>query len=223
MSVYVISDIHGCNTNFRLALKAVKLKKTDTLILLGDLIDRGNESKEVIDTVFLLEEHGFNIVSILGNHEEMLLNSLNDFTAQVNWLRNGGDKTLESFSTSEISRIPQEYIDYLRRMKTFHTLDKFILVHAGINMLDPNPFEDEKSLLWLRDWRKLYDKEWLGDRIVIHGHTPTTRGEIELQFKEKHNVLCIDNGAFMSREGYGTICILKLDDLSLKFVKNGGN
>lgn len=218
MSIYVISDIHGCNVKFRLALKSVRLKKTDTLILLGDLIDRGNESKEVIDTIFLLEEHGFNIITIQGNHEEMLLNSLEDFTSEVNWLRNGGDKTLESFSTAEISRIPQKYIDYFQSMKKYHTMDRFILVHAGINMLASNPLEDEKSLLWLRDWRKLYNKEWLGDRIVIHGHTPTNRSEIENQFKEKQNVLCIDNGAFMNKEGFGKICILKLDDLSIKFV-----
>lgn len=217
MSTYIISDIHGCNIKFRKALKSIKLKKEDTLVLLGDLIDRGPDSKEVLDTVFLLKEHNFNIICIKGNHEQMLLDSLNDFNQELNWLRNGGKETLSSFLTSDIEKIPEKYIDFLKSLDTYYILDDFIFVHAGIDMTLQDPFSDEKSLLWLRKWEEKFDEKWLGKRIVIHGHTPTEKDEIISRFKSKKQVLCIDNGSYLDKDGYGSICVLKLEDLSLHF------
>ena len=218
MSTYIISDIHGNNTQFRRALKAVKLKKSDTLILLGDLIDRGEESKEVLDTIFLLQKHDFNIILLMGNHEDMFLDSLNNFSTKVNWLRNGGDKTLSSFLTSDIKGIPKEYIELIEKMKLFYEKDNFIFVHAGLNMTIQNPFEDKHSILWLRKWQEYFNSDWLGNRIIIHGHNPTHKDDILKQFAEKKNVLCIDNGSYLEKPGYGAICVLRLEDLSLKFI-----
>ncbi|GAL01159.1 serine/threonine protein phosphatase [Nonlabens ulvanivorans] len=206
MSTYVVSDIHGCNSKFRRALKAVRLKKTDRLIILGDMIDRGSESKEVLDTIFLLLENNFEVISILGNHEDLLLKSLDDFNTEISWLKNGGIKTLESFSTTEISRIPDKYIDYLASLKSHFILDDFIFVHAGINMLAEQPLNDRDALLWLRDWEKYYDSNWLKSRMVIHGHTPISMDCIMEQFEKSSKVICIDNGSFMDKKGGLVIC-----------------
>jgi serine/threonine protein phosphatase 1 len=181
------------------------------------MIDRGMESKEVLDTIFLLLEHDFNVISIKGNHEQMLLDSIDDSSQKINWILNGGKETLSSFLTSRIEKIPSKYIDYLKSLNNYHIIDKYILVHAGINMKIRNPFEDEKSLLWLRDWEKQYDENWLKNRYVIHGHTPTTKQEIIKRVDDKERVLCIDNGSYINKEGYGGICVLKLNDLSLHF------
>lgn len=218
MSTYVISDIHGCNEKFRRALKLVGLNKTDTLVLLGDLIDRGSGSKEVLDTVFLLEDYGFNIISLKGNHEDMLLKARENPIHESNWLRNGGNQTLESFSTSDIDRIPSNYINYLSQMPLYLEIGKFILVHAAIDMTAPDPFRDEQTMLWGRNWEKLYDSNWLGNRIIIHGHTPMPRNEIVSQLESERNIICIDNGSFRNDEGFGEVCVLKLDDLSIKFT-----
>lgn len=206
---------------FRKALKSIKLTKKDTLVILGDFIDRGIDSKGVLDTVFLLIENKFNIVCVKGNHEQMFIDSFEDLTTKVNWMKNGGKETLKSFLTSEIDRIPKIYIDFIKSMKTFHCIDNYILVHAGIDMTIDNPLNDDKSLLWLRDWEVKYNSDWLGDRIVIHGHTPIFKSEIIKQFNENKKVVCIDNGVFMKhKENYSSLCVLKLDDLSFYFEEN---
>lgn len=217
MSVYVISDIHGHNTTFRKLLKKIKLKKTDKLILLGDLIDRGPDSKMVLDTVLLLINHGFDITCVMGNHEKMLLDSFEDFSSKMNWIRNGGEKTLESFLTSSIEKIPTKYIDFIKSFKLYHELENFIFVHAGIDMKKEHPFEDTKSLLWLRNWEEKFDSEWLGDRYVIHGHNPTKRQEIINQIKDSKRVIGIDNGSYIEKEEYKGLCAFNVSKLEFTF------
>jgi len=220
VSTYIVSDLHGCNLAFRRALKKVSLKKRDTLIILGDLIDRGSDSKGVLDTIFLLLENGFNVISLRGNHEQMLIDSFDDISSKINWMKNGGKETLRSFLTSEIEKIPFKYIDFLRETKLFFEIDNYILVHAGINMTSEKPLEDIHSLLWLRDWERVFDANWLGERKIIHGHTPMTESDIKKQFKENRKVLCIDNGSYMkSKDELGSICILNLDNMTLHFEK----
>ncbi len=220
MSTYIVSDIHGCNLTFRKALKNIGLKKTDTLIVLGDLIDRGSDSKGVIDTIFLLLEHEFNVKCIKGNHEQMLLDSLDDISSKVNWMRNGGKETLKSFLTSDINKIPNNYIDFIQELPLYLEIENFIFIHACINMTIDFPFSDEFTLLWGRDWEKYYDSNWLGSRKIIHGHTPKISTDIELQIINENNIICIDNGSYMkNKAGYGAICVLKLDDFTVHFEK----
>ncbi|WCC43993.1 metallophosphoesterase [Tenacibaculum finnmarkense] len=130
MRTFVISDIHGKNALFRKALKSVKLKKTDTLIILGDLIDRGENSKGVLDTIFLLKDNGFNVELVLGNHEKMFLDSFENEEEHTKWMINGGDKTLMSFLTSKIEKIPKKYIELINSSKNYLLKDNFILVHV---------------------------------------------------------------------------------------------
>jgi serine/threonine protein phosphatase 1 len=219
MRTFVISDIHGCNEAFRLALKKVNLKKTDTLILLGDLVDRGFDSKGVLDTVMLLIENNFNVVCLMGNHEQMLLNSIDDNLIKINWLKNGGKETLSSFLTSSIDKIPLKYIDFIKTFKNYHIQNEFIFVHAGINMTIDNPFDDIENMLWLRDQDKFYNKDWLENRIVIHGHNPTSIELIINDILMKKNIICIDNGCFVNRTNYGNICILEIEKWNLELIK----
>ena len=104
MRTFVISDIHGNNELFRNSLKQVGFNQEDRLILLGDLIDRGVDSKGVLDTVMLLMDTGFNLDCLIGNHEKMFLDASLSTTNLNHWLRNGGDKTLASFLTISIEK-----------------------------------------------------------------------------------------------------------------------
>jgi serine/threonine protein phosphatase 1 len=219
MRTFVISDIHGCNEAFRRALKKINLKKTDKLILLGDLIDRGFDSKGVLDTVLLLKEHNFNVVCLMGNHEEMLLKSIDDNLTKINWLKNGGMETLSSFLTKSIEKIPLKYIDFIKSFEKYYIQDKFIFVHAGLNMTIENPFDDIENMLWLRNQDKFYNKDWLGDRVIIHGHNPTSDENIINSIKNKNDIICIDNGSYFNQEGFGSICILELEIKKLEFIK----
>lgn len=216
MRVFAISDIHGDNDKFKSLLKKVGFKRSDKLFLLGDYIDRGAQSKEVLDTIMLLIENGYDIHCIRGNHEEMLITALNDIPSQVVWFKNGGDTTLKSFSTNHIERIPEVYINFILNLPYYLEFENFIFVHAGINMTIDNPMQDLQSILWLRSWKDCYDKKWLGNRYVVHGHTPMKASFLKSRDNIENDVICIDNGSYMrGAKDMGGICALNLTSKEL--------
>lgn len=219
MRTFVISDLHGNNDAFRKALKHVKLKKTDCLILLGDYIDRGKNSKGVLDTIILLLENEFNVICLKGNHEEMFLNAFESFKNLNAWLKNGGDSTLMSFLTSSIEKIPIKYIDLIKSFRNYYETDFFVFVHASLNMKIDNPYSDTKTILWERDPLKYYDKDWIKQKTLIHGHSPTSKEEIIEKIENRHKIICIDNGSFLKKEEFGSLCILELENLKYNFIK----
>ena len=219
MRTFAISDIHGNNELFRKSLKQIGFKKSDKLILLGDLIDRGINSKGVLDTVLLLQESGLDVECLMGNHEKMLVDAYLNPNNLTQWLLNGGDKTLSSFLTSSIEKIPPKYVELIKTFKYYTESKEYILVHAALNMQIENPYSDLQTLLWERDPNKYFDKEWLGNRKLIHGHNPQSRDVIINSIEQGENILCIDNGAYLKREKYGTICVLQLENLKTNFIK----
>lgn len=219
MRTFVISDIHGYNELFKKALKAVRLKKTDRLIILGDLIDRGPDSKGVLDTIILLLEHGFVVECLMGNHERMFLDAELDTNTLNQWLLNGGDKTLFSFLTKSIGKIPQKYIDLIKSFKYYIEDDSFIFVHAALNMTIDQPFTDINTLLWERDTMKLFNHDWMNQRVLIHGHTPKSYPDIINSLKNKGKAICVDNGVYLKNNEFGGLCILELETLTPTFLK----
>lgn len=219
MRTFAISDIHGNNELFRKALKKVGLKKRDRLILLGDLIDRGYDSKGVLDTVLLLIENGFQIDLLFGNHEKMFLDSFESTNNLNQWLLNGGDQTLSSFLTSSINKVPVEYINFIKTFKYSLEIDSFIFVHAALNMTVSNPFEDKQTILWERKPQKYFNNDWLKNRIIVHGHSPTSQNEIIDSIKNNEQIICIDNGSFLSKERFGSVCIFQLETRQIEFIK----
>lgn len=219
MRTFVLTDIHGKNDIFRKTLKQVGLKKMDHLILLGDLIDRGEDSKGVIDTIFLLKDRGFNVTCLIGNHEKMFLDAFENINSLNLWLINGGDKTLSSFLTSSIKKIPSKYVNFIKSFKYYHEHEQFILVHAGLNMKIENPYSDLNTLVWEREPLKFLDKKWLNNRILIHGHNPTSQTDIERSIKNNFPIISIDNGVYMKKEEYGSMCIMELSNKEIRFVK----
>ena len=219
MRTFVISDIHGNNKLFRKALKKVSLKKIDQLIIIGDLIDRGNDSKGVLDTIFLLKEHGFKVKCLLGNHEQLFLNAVEDDKELNKWLINGGDKTLSSFLTSTTKRIPNKYIDFIKSLELYYETRNFVFAHAAINMKIENPYSDKEVLLWERNPEKHLDRKWLNGRILIHGHNPTNEDEIRKTVENRNAIIGIDNGTFLNKDKHGSQCILQLENFELNFVK----
>lgn len=219
MRTFVLTDIHGKNDLFRTTLKQVGLKKSDKLILLGDLIDRGEDSKGLIDTILLLKDSGFDITCLIGNHEKMFLDAFEGVNNLNLWLMNGGDKTLSSFLTSSIEKIPSKYINFIKSFKYYHEFEQYILVHAGLNMKISNPYSDLNTLVWEREPLKYLDENWLGNRMLIHGHNPTTQTSIEESIKNNSPIISIDNGVYMKKDGYGSLCIMELSTKELKFIK----
>ena len=218
MRTFVISDIHGNNALFRKALKKVKLKKCDKVILLGDVIDRGKESKEVLDTILLLKDSGFDIRCIRGNHEDMMLKSFDDESMFYQWIQNGGDETLLSFMTDSLNKVPPKYIELIRSFPYYDFHNHFIFVHAGLNTFISDPFSDLETMLWTRKAKDLISEDWDKEKIIIHGHNPVDRNNILNALNNKQSVIGIDNGVYFKKEGFGALTILQLENLNIEFI-----
>jgi serine/threonine protein phosphatase 1 len=216
--VFMIGDIHGCSKTFKkLILEKINIKKSDKIYCLGDYIDRGPDSKGVIDFILNLRNKGYNIHTLRGNHEEMMLNSDKDEKSFLHWTKNGGDKTLESFEINSIKNIKPEIRNFIKRTKFFISTKNFLLVHAGLNFSIENPLLDKESMLWIRNFS--INEDFLNGRILIHAHTPKTRDQIiSQQFESPYN---LDGGCvFKNKEEYGSLFALNFHDRTLLEVKN---
>lgn len=238
MRKFAISDIHGCAKTFKKLLEDVlDFHKEDELFLLGDYIDRGPNSKGVLDIIIGMINDGYKVKTLMGNHELMMLESYDQNSESSVWRLNGGMATLESFNVAAVIDIPSDYFDFIRSLDDYLLVDEFILVHAGINFnvkrngkakkdflwKVKNPFVDRKSLLWIRDWYDEVDREWLGDRIIIHGHTPQSAFDIQYMHKNlaQFPVLDIDNGCFARfQSGMGSLCAFEMTERKLYFQEN---
>jgi serine/threonine protein phosphatase 1 len=210
-----ISDIHGCLKTFYTLLLEIKFSKQDQLYLLGDYIDRGPDSKGVIDYIWQLQQAGYTIFCLRGNHEQMLLDEIN----KTNSWYNGEPMTLKSFGVDKNEDIPIKYIDWMRHLGYFLEVDDYILVHAGLNFKAENPLGDFHEMLWIRYFQKDIRRDWLGKRIIIHGHTPTTQSAVEknLLTLEETSALCIDNGCSFLSAGLGHLIAFDMTNRSLYF------
>jgi len=219
----VLGDIHGCLATFDLLLNKMNFSKADTLYLVGDYINRGPSSKGVIDKIITLKEEGYRVVALRGNHEQMLLDN---YIAEVDrgWHQMGDEELLQSFGIKTLADIPEKYIQFCDSLPLYHEDNEFIVVHAGLRFVNDTPFNDKEALLWARDWYQNIDMEWLGDRIIIHGHTMQSRKETELQFLslKTDKVINIDCGAVMSQSenGLGYLCGFDFTNQELIFQEN---
>ena len=228
---FAISDIHGCLDSFQELLELIKFNINDELYLLGDYIDRGPASKGVIDHILYLQEKKYKVKCLLGNHEQMLLSSLaevNDGSGLLkyrSWLMNGGDTTLESFGIEEVTELDKKYIDFFENLAYYYEVDDYLLVHAGFNFSNASTldhiFEDKEAMLWIRRWYNDINYEILGERTIVHGHTPTPYNVIEGILATEMLFLDIDAGCAYTRyPQLGRLCAFDMTNKELYFQKN---
>lgn len=181
-----IGDIHG---RFDLLMQLTnKLKFTldDTIIFLGDYIDRGSESKEVINFVMYLQNK-FRVIALKGNHEDLALKAMENNGQSKNadiWIYNGGGATIKSYD----GEITKEHLDWMNQLPLYFETKKYIFVHAGLFPGKPLREQEEHTLMWIRDYFIESDYDW--GKIIIFGHTPTTTPIVQ------NNKIGIDTGAF---------------------------
>lgn len=207
----VIADIHGCARTFRrLIFEVVCLKKADTLYLLGDMIDRGPDSKGVIDTILELQASGYDVRPIRGNHEQMLLASVNAplYKDKVLWLANGGCETMESYGVTEPEELG-ELISFLEALPLYLITDNHIFVHAGLDFSLNDPFSGEEAMLWKRSGG--INEAKLNGKVLVSGHTPLTLSKIRCSLSTSH--IRLDNGCVQGGtvQGVGNLVALELE------------
>lgn len=190
-----IGDIHGCSLALRGLLEAIQPQPDDLLVLLGDYIDRGPDTRGVLDQILDLQRR-CTVVPLLGNHEEMLLAALKDRTALRVWLTCGGAEAIASYSgrfrlpthpDALVSLIPDDHLFFLQSCRPYHQTETHLFLHAGY--VPELPLE-QQPVLALR-WRATdaqTTKPHCSGKIAVVGHTPQRSGEVlDLGF-----LLCID-------------------------------
>lgn len=228
MTKFAVSDIHGCAKTFVALLDKIALSKNDEIYLLGDYIDRGPDSKAVFDEIFRLQNEGYRVRCLRGNHEQILLRSLYDPMGLENWLLTDGKKTMDSFGVESTGDIPGLYLDFMRELDYYLEVDEFILVHAGLNFNLFDPLQDDRDLLIIRRWYDQIRYDWLDGRIVLHGHTPMPWYDIQgqLALLETQRYLDLDAGCVYAgsdrqdRAGLGTLCAFDMSNRRLIFQVN---
>ena len=215
---FVIGDVHGCAATLRrLVEEKLRPLSTDCIYMLGDLIDRGPDSKGVLDFILELRERGLSVDSIRGNHEEMCRQAGNDHHYLGLWTANGGLATLASFQADGPGDIPQRYRNFLDSLPLYIQLDDFVLVHAGLNFDTPNPFEDTSAMLWTRS--PFVDRQRIGGRRLICGHT--TVSLTRLQASLNYSKIMLDNGCvFGGLPEMGNLAALELESMTLFLQPN---
>ena len=231
---WVIPDIHGCSITLKALIEEqIKPSRQDTLYFLGDYIDRGPDSKGVIDQIIHLKRDGYKVRTLKGNHEDFLVRTFDNESVRRNflgityqnklqkeWFRYGGRETLKSFKVSDVHDIPEEYIQWIRELEYFIKLDHYILVHAGLNFGLDDPFLDKEAMLWIKEFK--IDPEKTGNRKIVHGHVPVSLEFIELQKNTNHyGFIDLDNGIYMPKStGFGNLVALELTSMEMKVQRN---
>ncbi|MFP4023707.1 MAG: metallophosphoesterase family protein [Thiohalospira sp.] len=222
---YAIGDIHGCiKTLEKLINIIVNNDNNPSFYSVGDLIDRGPDSKAVID--FLLDlKNSYPVQIVRGNHEEMMLDTL--FKGSDNWFFNGADNTLRSFKnnlkmdgTKLKNIIPKKYINFITSFPYHIEIEDYFIVHAGFNFSAKNPFEDTDAMLWTR--KEENNPKFTKNKKIIHGHTPISYQQIKMDVKNSaKNIYNIDSGCvYIKFNDLGTLTALNMDTLELINIKN---
>jgi serine/threonine protein phosphatase 1 len=175
--IFAIGDIHGCFDKLcSLMVRITFDRRKDTLIFLGDYIDRGPQSMEVIDYLLNLSEMGYQAIFLKGNHEGMLLDYLDnpDDSNRMIYMFNGGYTTIESYrrrmKSGESFLLPAAHMNFFQSLRLFYETDSHIFVHAGLLPGVPLNEQKEKDLLWIRE--EFINSSYDFGKTVVFGHTP---------------------------------------------------
>jgi serine/threonine protein phosphatase 1 len=172
----VIGDIHGCSTALDLMLQELAPQSDDVIVTLGDYVDRGPDSRGVLDRLLELEK-SVQLVPLLGNHEILMLDARSQLIDPGSWYGVGGRQTMQSYGVMDMpdwNAIPQEHWDFLsQRLRRWHTNETHIFAHANVNAMLPMPDQSDDWLFW----RRFDDSHpHFSGKTLVCGHTAQKSG-----------------------------------------------
>ena len=225
MNIFAIGDIHGCLKQLislqKNILNTKNFKKdNDLLLYIGDYIDRGPHSKDVINQIIKLQKENIKSIFLMGNHEQVMIDFLfNKINNLKYWLNLGADQTFKSykievvefikdgFEDDKIDRLrsvllnelSDEHIHFLKNLRLSYSVGNYLFVHAGINPEKTLKDQDKMDFLWSRS-DQFFNKNFKFKQIIIHGHTPE-KEVISLPYR-----INIDTGCFFSGK-LSSVCL----------------
>ena len=211
--VFVVGDIHGCHNLLTQIHKKILNKSNNTsgnklLIYLGDYIDRGPKIKETIQALLNFQPDNFQQIFLLGNHEQMMLDFINNVPDSLYlWILNGGNETLNSYGIKGteffnnetksnetirkelVKNIPKNHLQFFNNLTLSYQWGEYFFVHAGIDPDVPLNKQDKNTLIWQRR-SKFFRNTKVLEKIIVHGHTPQPKIE------NLSNRINLDTGAY---------------------------
>jgi serine/threonine protein phosphatase 1 len=179
---FAIGDIHGKSQLLRRALDAAYRRSPDggRFIQLGDIVDRGPDSRACIEILMNEQREGWEIITLQGNHEIMMINAIENFNHRRFWVENGGGETLFSYGRTPhlmtndenfLDYIPEAHLEWLKNLPVAIHDQHRIYVHAGVDRDIPLMEHTKEQLQWLRYHSS--DQGWAREGLhIVHGHTP---------------------------------------------------
>ena len=226
--IYAIGDVHGrADLLERLRTAIVEDAgshpvERKVVVYLGDYVDRGSDSRGVVDLLAKEALPGFESVFLKGNHEDSMLQFLTDPAIAPAWMAYGGEATLYSYGVRPpdarrvedilaaqkafIAALPPEHLDFLKWLKLVHIEGGYAFVHAGFRANVPIELQDPQDMMWIRN--EFLDSHADFGKVAVHGHTITEVPEI------RANRIGIDTGAFAT----GTLTCLVLEGTERRFL-----
>ena len=227
--LYCVGDIHGRldlleEVHQKIALDALAFDGKKLLVYLGDYIDRGIHSKQVVDSLLATNFPDFETIFLLGNHEQVLLQFLlsQDDSIAHDWFRFGGLSTLVSYgvnvrgipTSKELAglraelreKLPAAHLDFFRRLALNYEIGGYLFVHAGIKPKVKLHLQRPEDLLWIRE--EFLNSDVFHGKVIVHGHSVTDDPEI------RHNRIGIDTGAYAS----GRLTCAVFEDINCRFL-----
>jgi serine/threonine protein phosphatase 1 len=226
LRLYVIGDVHGradalSDVFSRIDADRAQSKQHAVQIFLGDYVDRGPASRNVLDllTIRVMTDE---LILLKGNHEAMLLEFLDNPGLLAHWRHNGGLQTLISYGLKpqlnptpdeqkELARMlmlhmPLEHRRLIAAMPLTFSLGDFFFVHAGVRPGIPLHEQKESDLLWIREDFLFFERDF--EKIIVHGHTPVTEPDV------RSNRINLDIGAYAT----GRLACLVIDGETIGFI-----
>ena len=208
MGLISVGDVHGCARTLDALLEALALQADDHLVFVGDYVDRGPDSKGVIDRLIGLGQE-YRCTFLRGNHEALVLDYLDRGEFEL-WRMNGGIETLESYRTPEGKiEIPEAHIEFIRETALYYETDEFFFVHAGLHpelSIAENVREGgQRTFLWERGHLEADGVSW--EKTVVCGHTPHSQPISE------EKLILIDTGCvYHHHPKMGNLTAVRLPD-----------
>ena len=190
--VIAVGDIHGCSKALSTLVDALELQSDDMLIGLGDYVDRGPDSRGVLDQLIALSRR-CQLVPILGNHDQLMLRSRDGDEQFRDWMSSSGDVALSSYgSTGTLNQIPAEHFRFLEQCLSYFETRSHLFVHANYKPELPLDQTDDYTLRWLSLRVSVPGPHYSG-KIAVMGHTPQN------DVLDLGHLICLDTGCCYGR------------------------
>jgi len=175
MARYVIGDVHGCSKALRSLLEALQLGSSDEVIFVGDYVDRGPNSRDVINQLLTLKQQ-CRLTTLRGNHEVMLQGVVMCDMSDATWMRSGGNATIASYGGSA-TKIPSKHLDFFQDLQRYHETSREIFVHAMYHPQQNIREQSDELTYWTHLPTPVPMPHFSGKRVYV-GHSPQSGGDI---------------------------------------------